>query len=125
MYGVAVNELKYMNKIRGKYVAPGKQIVVGYYPIEKTPIKKLDSLIPPKVVLILEDSNKVAISKMDTTTATKKPFKGFVYYKVLPGDTIWSIARKFPGITHLDIINNNKLKEGHIQPGQVLKIPKG
>ena len=125
IYGVAVNELKYMNKIRGKYVTPGKQIVVGYYPIEKTLPKKIDSIIPPKTVLIPVDSNKIAVFKTDTASVTKKPFKGFVYYKVVPGDTIWSIARKFPGITHLDIINNNKLKEGHIQPGQVLKIPKG
>lgn len=127
-YGIAVGEIKYMNKIRGKYVAPGKQIVVGYTPIEKTlAVKKVDTATTPKATLLSADSSRAAITTpSDSLLMAKKPvFKGYHYYKVAAGDTIWSIAKKFPGITHIDILNNNKLKQGQIQAGQVLKIPKG
>lgn len=50
--------------------------------------------------------------------------KGATYYKVKSGDTLWSIARKYPGVSHIDIQKANRLGDaGRIQPGQKLKIP--
>lgn len=123
-YGIAANEIKYLNKIRGKFVAPGRKIVVGFYPVEKTIAKENDTIIRP---VAINDSSKIALIAHDTIKGkiNIQTAQKYRYYKVVPGDTIWSIARKFPGITHLDILNSNKLKEGHIEPGQVLKIPKG
>lgn len=119
-YGISTNEIKYLNKIRGKSVAPGKKIVVGYYPVDKTIAKGSDTT---KQVIAVANTKAVSDTiKRRTVSATPQKFR---YYKVAPGDTIWSIAKKFPGITHLDILNNNKLKDGHIEPGQTLKIPKG
>ncbi|MGQ8337591.1 transglycosylase SLT domain-containing protein [Sunxiuqinia sp. A32] len=49
----------------------------------------------------------------------------YVYYTVRRGDNLWSIARKFPGISNNDIIKENGLgKSGSIQPGQRLRIKK-
>lgn len=123
-YGVSINELKYLNKIRGKQVSPGRQLVVGFSPIEKKLAKGTNDTI--KKAFVAVDSNNSTRPIIDSTfkkNVASIPLR-FYYYKVLQGDTIWSIAKKFRGITHLDILNNNKLKEGHIEPGQVLKIPK-
>lgn len=121
-YGISTNEIKYLNKIRGKSVTPGRKIVVGFYPAEKNLAKANDTT---KQQLTVAENNNLIPSDTLRKKTIRPVAQKFRYYKVLPGDTIWGIAKKFPGITHLDILNNNKLKEGHIEPGQVLKIPKG
>ncbi|MGD9558540.1 MAG: LysM domain-containing protein, partial [Mangrovibacterium sp.] len=47
----------------------------------------------------------------------------YVYYTVRSGDTLWSIAQQFPGVTNKDIIRLNNMTNGNrIKPGQKLKI---
>lgn len=123
-YGIAVNEIKYLNKIKGKSVAAGRNIVVGFVPLEKTIVKSEDST---KTELAATPVNQTDLSKQseNNSNVDKKEPQKYKYYKVIAGDTIFSIAKKFNGITHLDIMNSNKLKKGHIVPGQVLKIPLG
>jgi len=46
-----------------------------------------------------------------------------VYYNVRAGDTLWSIAQKYPGVTENEIIKLNGLKNGNaIMKGMKLKI---
>jgi membrane-bound lytic murein transglycosylase D len=46
------------------------------------------------------------------------------YYVVKSGDTLWSIARKYAGITHNDIQKANRMSNAdQIKVGQKLKIP--
>ena len=48
--------------------------------------------------------------------------KELVSYKVRPGDSLWNIARRF-GVTTDDLRSWNKLaKNGHIRPGDQLKV---
>ena len=48
---------------------------------------------------------------------------GYVYYKVRNGDSIWEIAKKYPGVSDADILRlNNMSKRAKIHPGQKLKI---
>lgn len=48
----------------------------------------------------------------------------FHYYTVQEGDTLWSIAKKYPGITPDEILETNQIESGNIKPGQTLKIKK-
>ena len=121
-HGISVNEIKYLNKIKGNTVAVGRNIVVGYNPVDKTVAKSTDT---SKTIAVVDTS--ATTTKQNTATANnnKTGTPKYKYYKVIAGDTIFSIARKFNGVTHLDIMNTNKLNKGHIIPGQVLKIPQG
>ena len=50
----------------------------------------------------------------------------FVYYTVRRGDNLWTIARKFPGVSNHDIKQWNNMQDNTIKPGQKLKIvPRG
>jgi membrane-bound lytic murein transglycosylase D len=45
-----------------------------------------------------------------------------VNYKVRPGDSLWGIAKRF-GVTPSDLLAwNNLAKNGHIRPGDRLKV---
>ena len=47
------------------------------------------------------------------------------YYTVKDGDTVWDIAKKFPGVTGSDIMELNNISDpSKIVPGQKLKIRK-
>ena len=51
--------------------------------------------------------------------------EGFVSYKVRSGDSLYSISKKYPGVTAATLQKVNKLSGSRIQPGQILKIPVG
>ena len=44
-------------------------------------------------------------------------------YKVQSGDSLYSIAKKYPGVSTDDLQKANGLTSADIRPGQVLKIP--
>jgi membrane-bound lytic murein transglycosylase D len=63
--------------------------------------------------------------KSATVAATKtvaQPVSGSQTYTVQPGDTLWTISRKFDGLTIEKIKTLNKLVDNKIQPGQKLII---
>ena len=70
------------------------------------------------------ENNTAVVEKKTTTTS---PISKFVYHTVQRGDSLWSIASKYPGVSIDDIKKLNNLGSRYvIQPGQKLKImPKG
>jgi len=61
---------------------------------------------------------KIAAKK---TSDSKKSDNGKVVYTVKPGDSLWKIAKRYPGVTDKDIMKWNKCGED-IRPGQKLVI---
>ena len=60
-----------------------------------------------------------------TVKAATTSGKGFVAYTVKSGDSLYSIAKKYPGVSTKDLQQVNGLSGSDIRPGQVLKIPVG
>jgi membrane-bound lytic murein transglycosylase D len=50
---------------------------------------------------------------------------GFISYHVQSGDTLYAIAKKYPGVTVQSIQKANGLSTTRLRIGQILKIPQG
>ncbi len=96
-FGVSVRNLKEWNNLRGTMIRTGQRLVIWVAPSAKAvkPTYKTASIILPS----------------DTKT-----------YTVQPGDTLWDISKKLPGITIERIKNLNNLKGSKLQPGQKLIV---
>ena len=46
-------------------------------------------------------------------------------YRVRSGDSLYTIAKRYPGVSIKDLQRANNLRSSSIRPGQVLRIPKG
>jgi membrane-bound lytic murein transglycosylase D len=68
---------------------------------------------------------KASTQQVSATTASSSASSGKtqVIYKVQEGDSLWSIAQKYSGISVEDIKAHNGLSDNKLHVGQTLKIP--
>ncbi len=67
--------------------------------------------------------NNAVTQKTKTNEAPKeKQDSKLIYYTVKPGDTLWSISKKYDGITAEQLKEWNKLKSSSLKVGQKLKV---
>jgi membrane-bound lytic murein transglycosylase D len=90
-----------------------------------------DSLIgPPSFADVFgKDAEKMLKSAPDYRTANLNGMGNnnkVIYHTIRQGDTLWSIANQYKGVTVEDIKQLNKIKNAHsIKPGQKIKISLG
>lgn len=100
-------------------VQPGQNLtlIANKYKVEVQDLRvwnrlKGNTIIPGQQLKIYRDNKTGApIQKID-----------FSSYRVKPGDTLYSIAEKFEGITVSSLKKANNLQNTHLQIGMVLKI---
>ncbi|MDX5427104.1 MAG: LysM peptidoglycan-binding domain-containing protein [Bacteroidota bacterium] len=102
-FKVRVSDLRDWNDLRGDLIRVGQTLMIftplGTEPVEvKQPIRE-------------EPREPVKFNREYTE------------YTVKEGDTLWKIAREFPGVSAENIMEYNRIDE-EIQVGQVLRIPK-
>lgn len=98
-FGVTVSQLRSWNNLYGNMIRANQKLAVYL-------------------------STRVA-TQMGIITPTKTSTKveaGYILHTVKPGDTLWTIARQYPGVSGEDIIKINNLKSDKVYPGQTLKI---
>lgn len=144
-YDVTVDEIKDWNCLRKSVVYAGQKLTLYITIEENTPAKisgnenkpkepqlsqtgKKDTKLNVNKTIVKPDKNATVkndtFSKHTASSQNKNTGK-YVYYKVVKGDTLWEIARKFPGVSGKDILSWNNIKNANqIIPGQVLKIMK-
>jgi len=105
-YGVRVSEIKRWNKLRSNNIRVGQRLTI--YPRKYNPT--------------------VSISNKKTRTITVKPVKiegDYELYVVKSGDNLWTIAKKYPGISATNIQSWNSIgSTKKLKPGMKLKIAK-
>ena len=106
MYGVRVSDIKKWNGMRSNDLKIGQRLTI--YP--KKPY--------------------VAVSKNPTTSTSKtvqtKSISGnIITYTVKSGDSLWSISKKFTGVSVQNIKDWNGISGTKLKPGMKLKISKG
>ncbi|MCB8994527.1 MAG: LysM peptidoglycan-binding domain-containing protein [Bacteroidales bacterium] len=124
-YNVRLSDLRYWNNIRQNVIRSGQQLVI-YVP--KSSAEKYRNIDNMSFTEKQAMSGKT-VSTTNTVQSSYSPPSGnagdYIYYTVRSGDTLWEIAKNFPGVSDTDIANLNNLRDGDsIKPGQVIKIKK-
>ncbi len=119
-YNVRASDLRYWNNIRGSMIRRGQKLIVY------VPKNKLNYYKPVNSLSFEQKQRRTGntVNKEQKREVLQQPYDGhFVYYTVRPGDTLWEIAKRFPGVSDLDIMQLNNIKDGeNIKPGQRIKI---
>ncbi len=99
-HGVSVSQLREWNNLRGNIIRIGQNLTV---------------YVPARIA-----------QQSGQTVAPAGADQNYIYYRVQRGDTLWDIAKQYPGISTADIKRINNLTTDRLVPGQTLKIkPKG
>ena len=119
-YNVRISDLRYWNNIRRNLIRGGQKLVV-YVPKKKSAYyAKINHMS------FSEKQRAAGISVPGETVTASVPVEensDYIYYTVRSGDTIWDIAKKFPGVSDSDIIKINHFSYSEkIKPGQRIKI---
>ena len=114
-FGVRVSNIKTWNNLRTDVIYIGQKLTV-YVPKGSTVSAPKE--VKPKPQL---KENKVAQTKATKLETLKSG--DVVIYKVKSGDTLWSIARQYPGVSADNIMAWNGISE-NIRIDQELKIKK-
>lgn len=112
-FNVRLADLKYWNNLNKRLtIRPGQKLVL-YVPEKKVAQYKNKAAYTGKV------NNTASAPKVETIDGE------FTYYTVRKGENLWSIAKKYPGVSNQDIMKWNGLSDRDvkgIQPGRKLKI---
>jgi len=122
-YHVGLSELKNWNNIYGSMIRAGQRLTV-YVPQSRVDqYKDIDYMsFEDKQKMIGKD---VKMPDSLVTQSSGRDSGEFVYYLVKPGETLWDIAKKFPGVTDSELKQLNGITDaGKIQPGQLIKVQK-
>ena len=101
-YGVGVSQIRRWNGLRNDNLRVGQRLII----YARTPARTSNS----------------GSSTAATTTADSS---GDKIYTVKQGDSLWSIAQKFPGVSVQNIKNWNYISSNNLKPGMKLKVSKG
>ena len=123
-FHVKLDDLRYWNNIRRNMIKPDQKLTIYvpkeyadfYSKINRMSFDEKQQYAKRKPVAGNSSGNTVVASNQTTSDSN------FVYYTVKSGDTLWSIAQKFPGVTNNEIMRLNGMSDNKINPGQKLKI---
>ncbi|WP_426483463.1 LysM peptidoglycan-binding domain-containing protein [Flavobacterium sp. 2] len=108
-FGTTIAELKELNGLTSNNIGLGKTLVIS---------KEVPAIEETANVNTAIASN-VSIESFKKGAASKKISED---YYVKKGDSLYSISKKYPGVTISDIKKWNGIKDGDIKPGMKLKI---
>jgi membrane-bound lytic murein transglycosylase D len=120
-FQVRVADLKYWNDIYGTTIRSGRKLII-YVPKDKAAYyRSFDQMS-------FAEKQKSIGKQVRKPNGPALPIPGsdggeYILYEVRSGDTLWDIAKKYPGVTDTDLIRLNGLSDGNkIKPGMIIKI---
>ena len=123
-YGVTAKDIRKWNGLGSNRVAKGKRLKLY---VDNGGIAF--AAAKPKATATQRTAStsatKAAVATKAAASSPTANEKGFIAYTVKSGDSLYSIAKKYPGVSTKDLQQVNGLNGSDIRPGQVLKIPVG
>jgi membrane-bound lytic murein transglycosylase D len=122
MYRISVSSLCEWNNIRRNIIRVGQKLAI--YVNEKSPLAKVDPVTPKTEVSSIQVSNVIEPKQSQTTSNGSTLNEEYTYYTVRRGDSLYTIARQFDGVSDVEIKILNNIKNARsLMIGQKLKIP--
>ncbi len=122
-YEVGVGAIKDWNGLGGNSLRAGQSLTVYVPKTKAEDFKEINSLSFAEKQSRVGKENGTGQAEEQVTQAASSGLKDqFVLYTVRSGDNLWTIAQKYPGISHEDIMRLNQMTGSKLQLGQVLKI---
>jgi membrane-bound lytic murein transglycosylase D len=126
-YHVSITQLKKWNKLRSDKIRQGQQLKIEQR--QKVRIEKpIEVPVIEEQPLEVSPTDSAATDSLTPASAPLSPSRPAprapLTYTVKQGDTLWSIARKYPGVTEQDLMKWNKCG-ANIRPGQRLRVTSG
>ncbi len=126
---ITVTSLIKWNNIHHNKIKIGQELAIYVSDKKDASAKQLLTSTSGQKEKILADNEKV--DNTDTIPQITKSAGNsinedneFTYYTVRSGDSLYTIAKQFSGVSHRDIIALNQIKDSRgLMPGQKLKIP--
>ena len=103
-YGVGVSQIKRWNGLRSNNLRIGQRLTI--YPRKPVPVT----------------SNKGAITQSKPAKPVQLPNDPSKIHEVQNGDSLWTISRKYPGISIENLREWNGLRGNNLQPGTKLRL---
>lgn len=111
-YGVTAKDIRTWNNLKSNRVPKGKRLKVY-----------IDNGGVAFAASVTKEKKEEPVAAAKVSVAVEK--NGFISYKVKSGDSLYTISKKYPGVTAIALQKANGLSGSDIRPGQVLKIPVG
>jgi membrane-bound lytic murein transglycosylase D len=139
-YGVTARDIRKWNRLSSNRVSRGRQLTIYVDNGGVRYTAKKDTGAPPPAADA--SASRVSGPKQaaapTTITANTPPQQQpsqavntlrsgakIISYKVRSGDSLYTISKKYPGVTVAKIQQANQMSTTKIKPGQILKIPVG
>ena len=110
-YRCTVSQIKRWNNLKSNDIRVGQRLVI--YRGGSAPASSSSSSA--------SSSSKPASGASNATVSSNGEY---LIYTVQSGDSFYSIAKNYPGVSANDIMNFNGLSSSKIRPGMKIKIPK-
>jgi membrane-bound lytic murein transglycosylase D len=130
-YDVRASDLRYWNNISRNLIRTGQKLVIykprgvssRYSGVDQMSFTEKQKFAGREVPA----SPSPAAAAVPADPAGGGGSGEYITYTVRSGDTLWEIARRYPGVSETDIARLNNISvSSKIQPGQVIRIkPKG
>ncbi len=119
-YDCSVNDLKYWNKTRSTKLQIGQKVAI-WVPIKKySHYQKIDKMSSAQ-------KEKTNIPRTNKKTIVKPDKNKYIVYKLKSGDNLWSVAKKYDGVSAGDIQKINGFSDEDVRDlkvGQEIIIKK-
>ena len=120
---VTVEKIKKWNKLKSDNLSIGQKLIIHTSGVVKKETTKSTSGS--------KTNSSSSGSKSSNSGSNNQPkknsaagAKGHTTYTVKEGDSFYSIARNYPGVSAENIMDYNKRTSTNLKPGEVIKIPK-